>query len=457
MSGKILIIDDVATNRIVLKVKLTASQYDIISCLNCNEARRSVRSSRPDLIVIDLATQGQAGIEFLTDIKQMPEISDIPVIGLTDEDQPDRKLAALRCGADEVLTKPADDILLLARIRSLLRARDTSSELRLRDDTKRALGFAEPAASFQRQAKVALAADVPAIAQMWEDAIRRDCSAVEAVSVQPDKVFMVPDVDLFLIDATQDDEKKILALIADLHSRPETRLAAILLVIQGDSADFAAMALDLGASDILMDGFSSAELVLRIEAQAKRKARQDQFRAGLRNGLRAAVTDPLTGLHNRRYALPHLAGLDERARATGRDYAVMLLDIDHFKMVNDEHGHGVGDKVLVEIARRLEENTRGVDLLARIGGEEFMIAMPGTTEAQARQTAERLRALIEDTPIQIDGEAGVTVTTSIGVALQGMAVCPGVSVEAIVERADAALYQSKERGRNMVTMSEVAA
>jgi len=180
----------------------------------------------------------------------------------------------------------------------------------------------------------------------------------------------------------------------------------------------------------------------------------------VQDGLRMAVLDPLTGLHNRRYAMPHLAAIAERAAATAAPFAVMVVDIDRFKQVNDCWGHAAGDFVLVEVARRLTANLRASDLLARIGGEEFLIALPDSTLADARVVAERLCHVIEEHPIALPDAGAVRVTVSIGLAVSGQVPDGGVTPEpvpALLNRADRALLHAKSAGRNQVTISLSAA
>ncbi len=168
------------------------------------------------------------------------------------------------------------------------------------------------------------------------------------------------------------------------------------------------------------------------------------------------MTDPLTGLHNRRYALPHLARIAERAQTAGRQFAVMVLDLDRFKSINDTWGHGAGDAVLIEVAERLKSNLRAVDLIARIGGEEFLIALPDTTLEAAQATAERLRRVVGDRPVPLpNGNGSIPVTLSIGLAL-GADPAAG-SVEDLIGLADRALLGSKADGRNQVKVGRSAA
>jgi two-component system cell cycle response regulator len=185
----------------------------------------------------------------------------------------------------------------------------------------------------------------------------------------------------------------------------------------------------------------------------------DQLRATVRTGLKAAVSDPLTGLHNRRYAMPHLARVAEHAAATGRSFAVMVADLDHFKQINDLYGHSAGDAVLVEAARRLRENLRGVDLVARIGGEEFLIVMPATPLSEARIAASRLCRKIGSEGFVVPGvKYPIEVTVSIGVTMGGMHNLKGVGTgsqdaNTLLDAADKALYEAKMHGRNQVNMA----
>ena len=226
----------------------------------------------------------------------------------------------------------------------------------------------------------------------------------------------VPDV--FVIAADLGRSGQGLRLMSELRSRPATRHAAICIVVDPDAPEVAAMALDLGANDLIPTDFRPEELALRVAKQLKRKRLADRLRASVTDGLRLAVIDPLTGLYNRRYALPQLARIADRALDTGRNFAVMVLDLDRFKSVNDTWGHAAGDAVLVEVAARLSANLRAVDLIARYGGEEFLIALPDTTLEAARIAAERLRQGIEERPIRLPGGAGeASVTVSIGLAM----------------------------------------
>jgi two-component system cell cycle response regulator len=245
--------------------------------------------------------------------------------------------------------------------------------------------------------------------------------------------------------------------LSELRSRPKTKHSAILMMIPKDAREKSATALDLGANDLMIDGIDPEEMALRLKTQIRRKRQSDRLRETVRDGLRLAVIDPLTGLYNRRYAEPHLLRIAERARETGRPFAVMVLDLDRFKTINDTYGHSAGDVVLQEVAARIKDNLRGVDMVARIGGEEFLVVMPDTQLDQARMAAERLCRVVNEAPVATPNtQTAIPVSLSIGVAMGGLRD-DTQSVEQLIEFADRALYAAKSDGRNQVTFSRSAA
>ncbi|PWK60674.1 diguanylate cyclase domain-containing protein [Roseicyclus mahoneyensis] len=459
MTGRILVVDDVATNRIVMKVKLAAACYAVDQADCGTAALIAARANPPDLILLDVVMPDMSGLEVCRKLKADPETADIPVILITALADRESKMAGLEAGADDFLTKPVDEVTLLARVRSLLRARETARELKHRGDP--ALGFAEAAAGFsakEKPGRIALIAPGPKGAVLWKTAL--DDRVGGEVSILPRDAalssFGVDDADapdVFVIAADLSHRNEGLRLLSDLRSRPATRHAATVMILPGGDSERAAIALDLGAHDILYDPFDPQELAIRIRAQLGHKRQADRLRASLQVGLEMAVTDSLTGLHNRRYGLFEL---DRMLARQGQRVGVMLLDIDHFKQVNDTHGHSVGDKVLNLVARRLRAQLRGGDLLARIGGEEFLVALPECDRATALDCAERLRAAVADQPFAIGGGVPpLSVTLSVGIALAGTDT--DETAQSLIDRADAALYGAKAHGRDQVTLSTLPA
>jgi two-component system cell cycle response regulator len=218
------------------------------------------------------------------------------------------------------------------------------------------------------------------------------------------------------------------------------------------------MAFDLGADDVIDAGLEPREVAARLSRLLDRKRRDDQLRATLSDGLRLAVIDPLTGLFNRRYALAQLGRIAERAQRGDSGFAVLAIDLDRFKAVNDSFGHAAGDCVLIEVARRLSLSMRAGDLLGRIGGEEFIVALPQTTASNALALANRLRLAVEAAPVRIDTATAISVTISVGLAVSGPLTPAGAEpVAATLARADRALLRAKADGRNQVTTDRTAA
>ncbi|WP_116133477.1 diguanylate cyclase [Tropicimonas sp. IMCC34043] len=463
MPGRILVVDDVATNRIILKAKLSGACYDVLQAGNGIEALRIAREQAPDLILLDIAMPELDGLETCRRLKADPRTAGIPVVMVTSSANMATKLAALEAGAEDFMTKPVDEMALLARVRSLLRARSIDAELSLRDGTCEALGFSDAPSCFVAAGRVCLVAGNRPTALAWErmlSEVIRDrieiCSPSKALASSSAE--RVPDV--FLIAADLEHEGDGLMLLSELRSRPQTRHAAILVVVEPEARRSATMALDLGASDIISLPLDGRELAIRLRTQLERKRQADRLRRQVRDGLQMAVTDPLTGLYNRRYAMSHLARVHERAQDSARGYALLLIDLDNFKRVNDTHGHAAGDTVLQSVARLLTANLRSVDLVARIGGEEFLAILPNITPAAAENAAERLRGAIAATAISIppgliSDVADLHQTVSIGlVAVDANQMDAMPDTGGILAAADQALYRSKALGRNLVTRGE---
>ncbi|MBI1219739.1 MAG: diguanylate cyclase [Rhodobacteraceae bacterium] len=461
MTGRVLVVDAVSTNRIVLKVKLTDACYEVLQAASGRAGLEVARRELPDLILIAPDLPDIDGVEVCRRLRADAPTRTIPIVMLTAGTDAAARLAALAAGADDFLSKPCDDQVLLARLRSLLRAREAEAELSLRETTGRELGFAEPETGFVAPALIALVAGRSEGALRWRSLLAPLLPHRLVVQSRAETLADTgPAPDVFVIAADLDRSGDGLRLLSDLRSRAPTRHSGICIALPGGAPDLAATAFDLGANDLVTLPFDPQELALRIETLVRRKRLMDRLRASVRDELRASVRDPLTGLFNRRYALPHFARVADRAHAAGKAFAVMVLDLDRFKAVNDRWGHAAGDAVLVEVARRLGDNLRAVDLLARIGGEEFLVVMPDTGLAEARGAAERLCRIVEQSPFALPGGAGMLrVTLSIGLAVGGVApeVTAPATVAEVLTRADLALLTAKAEGRNKVTVSMNAA
>lgn len=462
MAGRILIADNVATNRIILKVKLASASYEISQADSAFTLLQSAKTNKPDLILMDTALSDVDSFDVCRQLKKAPETTNIPVVMITDKDDRDIRLQALRAGAEDVLLKPLEEQVLLARVRNLLRAQGLRDELIRRQGTAADFGFHEAPMDFGEKPQILIVTGDVFTSCKWKknicDLLSADVTVVSQSHALGEIGKQNYSPDVIILPAELEQNKGCLTLIAELRSRTQTRHSAIIVTRNSNRQDDAIAALDIGANDLLDENSHPEEVVLRIRTQLERKQKADRLRATLEDGLRLAVTDPLTGLYNRRYALPHTARISERSAETGNPFAVMVLDLDHFKTINDTYGHAAGDTVLKEIAQRLKNNLRSVDLICRIGGEEFLVVMPDTNLPAARRTAERLRQVTEAEQVRVSAEIDkISVTLSIGVSIGGIEGQLAMPVQTVVDCADRALLGAKSHGRNQVTFGEAVA
>ncbi|CUH82453.1 diguanylate cyclase [Tropicibacter naphthalenivorans] len=454
MTGRILVVDAVPTNRIILRVKLSAAFYEVVQAASGHAAIAMMRKTRPDLVITSSELPDMTGRALCKALKRDQAHARTPIVIVHGEEDADERLASLSTGADDVLVRPIDDLVMLARLRSLLRARDAEAELQLRDDTRRALGLGEEAAQFSNPALVRLIPtgnlpDAQVLAMGLRERLDDQIEVVDADDALRERG-TAPDV--IVIAEGPDSRGEGLVLLPQLRASTHTRHSALIYIAQPDQRREAASALDMGANDLLGSGPDLTELTIRLRKQIDRKRTNDRLRANMQDGLRAAVSDPLTGLYNRRYALPHISRLADRAAEQRRPYALLVSDLDHFKQVNDLYGHAAGDAVLVTLSERLKDNLRAPDLISRWGGEEFLVAMPDTDLPAARATAERLCKVMAEQPVILPDGTQLTVTLSIGVAIGR----PGDLTQplALIEQADKALYAAKNKGRNTVVIAD---
>lgn len=238
-------------------------------------------------------------------------------------------------------------------------------------------------------------------------------------------------------------------LIRDVAGDPETLGVAVILLHPGASVDVVLAALADGAVDLWAADEPAPELIARVRAAHRGRQLLDLARRRYSDLEDLAYRDDLTELPNRRGATRQIEVLVSRARRHGHQLALLMIDADRFKSVNDDHGHAVGDTVLRELAARLRERVRREDVVGRWGGEEFVVALPETTPDAAAAVAESLRAAVSASAIEADAAATLDVTVSIGVA-----AWTGQELDELVDRADRALYAAKAAGRDRVVVEQ---
>jgi len=462
MSGRILIVDDVPTNRALLKAKLSTAYFDVTTIDSDQDIVAMAQSDQPDLILIDVTMPEHSGYDLCRSLKADPDTFHIPVVMITAAKMMEQRILGLEAGADDFLSKPFDDLTLVARVRSLMRVKITYDEMRLRDDTSRELGlhsFLQEPPTFEDVSGTVLVSIADGNSNTdWQSIISANAGISLHVAVGEAATIEAADEiapDLLIIHHPLSQAGIGFKVLSTLRSAKNTRQASIIFVVESGEEEKAANALDLGANDYVSAPFDPNELMVRVRSQLRRKRYSDRLRSNVVDGLKMAVVDPLTGLYNRRYAFQHLQTISDRAIADQAPFSILMIDLDEFKTVNDSYGHAAGDDVLTEFSRRLQENVRGIDLVARIGGEEFFVAMPGTSTSQAVVVAERLREAMEMKPFDIDGKLSlVNVTVSIGVAASEEEDQPP---DAVMRNADKALLIAKNEGRNAVKVFSKAA
>lgn len=449
MTARILVVDDIPANVKLLEVRLLAEYFDVLTAENGFKALEIVANTHVDVILLDIMMPGMDGFEVCERLKANPKTMHIPVVMVTALDQPADRVRGLKAGADDFLTKPVNDLQLVARVKSLVRLKSLSDELRIRADTARTIGFEDLTRfeGFDAGGQVLL---VDGRASSQERIIKalKPVAEVMAMSDPQAAIFEAAEssADLVIINDNIEDYDP-LRLCSQLRLLERTRFLPLLLVTESGREDLIVRALDLGVNDYLTRPLDPNELVARTLTQIRRKRFNDKLRASVRQTIELAVTDGLTGLHNRRYLDNHLKTLFNRAAARARPLSVCITDIDRFKSVNDTYGHDAGDEILREFARRIRSTVRGADLACRYGGEEFVVVMPDTDAASAASIAERLRGIIEAAPFSLPSGGVLNITASLGIA----SFADGVDTpEQLLKNADRALYEAKNGGRNRV-------
>jgi len=453
MTARVLIVDDFRPNIKMLEARLLAEYFEVVSATSGSEALTLCRDGKCDIVLLDVVMPGLNGFEVCRRLKADPLTLHLPVLIVTALDQPSDRLQGLDAGADDFLIKPVDEIALIARVRSLTRLKVALDELRARAASYAGLGLANSPDSMIRpedaRGRILLVEDRPASAErIFSDLRDRHEVAIEsrpqealfrAAEISPD--LMIVSLDLENFDA--------LRLCSQLRSLERTRATPVLALADREDRNRILRGLDLGVNDYVLRPVDRNELVARVRTQLRRKKYVEALRDIEHNAIELAAIDALTGLANRRFFEKQLVETLARAAHGGRMLSLMMIDVDHFKQINDRHGHEAGDHVLKSLAQRIKSALRRSDPVCRYGGEEFLVLLPDTPLAVAERIAERMREMIAATPFRLEegSDQAITVTVSIGLADRS----DDANVEALLRRTDRALYASKSAGRNRVT------
>lgn len=452
MSARVLVVDDILPNVKLLEAKLASEYYEVLTATSGLEALEKVRTESPDIVLLDVMMPGMDGFEVCHEIKSDPAYAHIPVVMVTALTDAADRVRGLEAGADDFLSKPLNDTALMARVRSLVRLKMTVDEWRIRENTASQLGVVDKGGSVMMEpvenARILVVEDQSYDADKFVETLKVDNDIVDVVESGLDAMSKIneADYDLMVISLNLQDEDG-LRLCSHLRSSDRSRAIPILMVAADEDMSRIAHGLEIGAHDYILRPVDGNELLARVRTQVRRKRFQERLRATYEISLSMALTDTLTGLYNRRYLDVHVEKLLQKNETSRKNLGILMLDIDNFKMVNDTHGHAVGDQILKEFAARLQDKLRGFDMVARMGGEEFVALLPDVSRKMAHIVSERLRAAIDDEPFTCDVPDGkLHITTSIG----GTVVEKGTKADAVVamKEADDSLYKAKDSGRN---------
>jgi len=452
MTARVLVVDDILANVKLLEARLSAEYFQVLTAHNGQEALDLLKAEHVDVVLLDVMMPGMDGFEVCRRIKQNAGTAHTPVIMVTALDQPSDKIQGLRAGADDFLAKPIDETALITRVKNLARLKALNDEV-----CRRALSNVEaglvpagcaPAHLAEEGARVLVVEDDERAIQRVVAALAKSHTVDVEADIQAALAHLADSpCDLAIISLSL-READGLRLCGQIRSMERLRHLPMIAVVDRADEQRLLRALDMGVNDYLVRPIDRHELLARVRTQIRRKRHYDQLRSSLDASVELAITDPLTGLFNRRYLEASIAKLMQCAAAPGRSLSLLLADIDHFKSVNDTYGHLAGDHVLREFAYRLRRLMRTSDLVCRLGGEEFIVVMPDTPLDVARQVGERVCASIAAEPFRGGRDnSSLTITASVGVATLGEV---NEEVEEFLDRVDLALYAAKRDGRNRV-------
>ena len=451
MTANILVVDDLDTNIKVLEAKLLSEYYTVFTATSGIEALEILESNKIDVILLDCMMPGMDGFETCKRIKSNPDTTHIPVVIVTALSDLEDKIKGLEAGADEFLTKPVNDIELFARLKSLCRVKALIDELKLRNETNKELGVLATAEICQdfSDSKILIIDDDIVQSKYIVKILNNLTSHVKIVLNKPEVEELlcenfIPDVTII---SCQLEDQDPLRLLASLKANQFINKSLIMMLSEDENIALVTKALDLGASDYLIAPIEKNELIARIKTQIRRKYYQEALRVDIQQGMDLSIRDGLSRLYNRRYFDTHLPHLLDKSRTCGQHVYAMMVDIDHFKLINDIYGHLAGDIVIHEIANILKISLRANDFVARYGGEEFIVVLSDVQLSYIKGIAERIKSMIESYDFVLDNNLIIKCTVSIGVSKYNDLD----DISSFLTRVDRALYESKNLGRNAIS------
>ena len=369
MTARVLVVDDVSANVKLLEARLSAEYFDVVTAMSGVEALAVCERAECDIVLLDVMMPDMDGFDVCRRLKSNPTTHHIPVVMVTALDQPSDRVRGLEAGADDFLTKPVSDVALIARVRSLARLKLVQDELRMRAVTSKEIGIQNPSieaiADAGRKGHILIVDDRPASYERLASVLAEE-HVVDVETDPSEALFHTAEgnYDLLIVSLSLENFDG-LRLCSQVRSLERTRNLPILALSDADNNTRLVRGLEIGVNDYLVRPIDKNELLARVRTQVRKKRFTERLRDNVQLSIEMAITDALTGLHNRRYMETPLGSLIEQASTRGKPLSVLVIDIDFFKSVNDTHGHDAGDDVLREFAVRIRKSIRGIDLACR--------------------------------------------------------------------------------------------
>jgi two-component system cell cycle response regulator len=444
-TGRVLLVDDSLIALEVISSRLKEHGLEVTASASPRQALALATegSQHFDLFILDVMMPEMNGHELTRRLRALPQASNTPILLLTSLDSPEDRLAGLTAGADDFFNKNTSEAEMLARVRSFISLGKMRAQLLAQHEAMTRV-MREPEAEAAPRARVELLHHLPEVTErlsqtLRDSALGNECQLLER---SPTSRLTTSDADLLVVsyEVALEGEQPLLKRYGFAEEAP-----AVLVMDERESTERRVAAFDSGAEDYLTLQTPLAELAARLSSALRRHQRQRQLRSSRDRAMLVAVTDPLTGLYNRGYLQEALTVELRRAQRYRRPLTLVLLDLDHFKQVNDTLGHSAGDEALREVSRRLRQTARSTDIVARHGGEEFAMLLPETDLERGLIAAERFRAAVEGTTVHGARGGSRSLTISLGV---GCYPDHATSIPELMELTDAALYTAKRTGRN---------
>jgi two-component system cell cycle response regulator len=448
----ILVVDDEALNVKLLSARLGTFGYHIMKAYSGFEALEIVEARGPDLILLDIMMPGMDGYEVLGKLKENDRTKFIPVVLITALDGKDEKTRGLEAGADEFLNKPVNATELETRVRSLLRMKKYKEQLTVRIEAEDNFGSSEKNHATDERGE-----HLPTVLVVEDDPKDADIIAghldemplnmmMAGTGSEAIKILEEEKIDLVILDLLLPDRDgiDICRWIKENDSRATMQ---VVIVTTLDDLKVKIRGIEEGADDYFVKPFNPQEIKARVTALLKKKSFMDRLSARASNAMKAAITDRLTGVYNHAF-FKHALDLEvKRSLRHNDEMALLIVDIDDFKKINDTFGHPAGDRALATFGEILKAAVRDVDIVARYGGDEFVAILPYSGRQAALRVAERLQSMLRSRTVELAGlerpECGITASIGIAVFPEN-----GLNADTLKDVADSALYHAKKQGKN---------